>query len=149
MKRMGVVPIDFRRADSGALVPVDAQLFALVTEYCQFELSEQPDLDKLVKTWAVVEFDEDRLVAVHGVAAYAGNVPDVPLFRVTGDNAKRATQMLYDRMNGFFADNGLRGKQVFLFLNEKETPEQRCPAYEESLKEVGAVPAQRLAVTVR
>lgn len=148
MKRMGVVPIDFRKSENG-LVPVDNALFTLVQDYCQANLSEQPKLDQLAKTWAVVQFDGEKMVAVHGVAAYAGNIPDVPLFRVTGDNAQRATKMLYDRMNGYFADNGMRGHQVFLFISEKETPEQRCQAWDASLEDVGAVPAQRFAVTIR
>jgi hypothetical protein len=146
---MAVVPLDFTKNDAGVIIPKDNHLFTLVTEYCQKNLSEQPSLKDLAKTWAVVEFDGEQMVSVAGLAAYGGNVPDVPLFRVTGDNAKRATQMLYDRMNGFFADNGMRGKQVFLFINDKETPEQRCEAWEESLTQVGAVPAQRYAVTVR
>lgn len=149
MKRMAVVPLDFKRNASGELIPADNHLFTLVSEYCKESLAEQPELEKLAKTWAVVEMDGEKIVGVSGLAAYAGNIPDVSIFRVTGDNAKRATQMLYDRLNGFFADNGMRGHQVFLYLNEKESPEQRCPQFEESLNEVGAVPAMRMAVTVR
>jgi hypothetical protein len=147
---MGIVPLDFKRsADGNGLTPVDPQLFTLVTEYAKASLAEQPEFDRYAKTWAAVEFDGDVIATVVGLACYAGNVPDIPVFRVTGDNAKRATQMLYDRLNGFFADNGMRGHQVFLYLSEKESPEQHCPAWEESLNDVGAVPAQRMAVTVR
>ena len=146
--KMAIVPLDFRESENG-IVPVDSHLFTLVTEYCKTALAEQPKLDQLRKTWAVVEFDGEQMVAIHGIAAYAGNVPDVPLFRVTGEKAQRATKMLYDRLNGFFADQGMRGRQVFLYLNEKETEEQRCPQWSESLKDVGAIPAMRLAVTVR
>ena len=149
MRRMGVVPLDFQRDENGKLVAKDSVLYQLVLDYCALALAEQPELEKLAKTWAVVEFEGDEIVNVTGLASYAGNVPDVSIFRVTGDNAKRATQMLYDRLNAFFADIGMRGHQVFLFLNEKESPEQRCEAWEQSLKDVGAVPAHRLAVTVR
>jgi len=148
MKRLSVVPIDFVRCAEGSK-PADQNLFDMVIAYCKENLREQPKLTDLAKTWAVVEFDGDSIVAVHGVAAYGGNVPDIPVFRVTGENAKRATQMLYDRMNGFFADNGMRGKQVFLYISDKEKPEQRCPAWEESIKDVGAIPAERFAVAVR
>ncbi|HVI40014.1 MAG TPA: hypothetical protein VM577_05085 [Anaerovoracaceae bacterium] len=146
--RMGVVPLDFRQTANG-LVPVDGALFTLVTEYCQLNLAKQPELSELAKTWAVVEYEGENIVSVTGLASYGGNIPDIPVFRVTGPNAQRATKMLYDRLNGFFADNGMRGKQVFLFISDKEKPEQRCEAWDSSLEDVGAVPAQRYAVTVR
>lgn len=146
--RMGVVPIDFRNSQNG-LVPVDGNLYTLVIEYCKTALAEQPIIEELAKTWAVVEYEGEDIVSVTGLAAWGGDVPDIPIFRVTGENAVRATKMLHDRLNAFFADRGARGRQVFLYLNEKETPEQRCPDYENSLKDVGAVPAQRMAVTIR
>jgi hypothetical protein len=146
--RMGVVPIDFRQTNNG-LVPVDSELFTLVTEYCKSALSQQPNLLELTKTWAVVEYEGDTILAVTGLAAWGGDIPDLPVWRVTGPNAQRATKMLYDRINGFFADRGGRGRQVFIYISDKETPEQRCEDWEESLKSVGAVPAERFAVTVR
>jgi hypothetical protein len=147
--RLGVVPLDLRKNDEGVTVPVDNVLFTLVTEYCQANLAVQPKLTELAKTWAVVEYDGDKIVSVTGLAAYGGSVPDIPVFRVTGENAKRATKMLYDRMNGFFADNGMLGKFVFIFISEKETPEQRCEDWEDSLRAVGAIPAQRFAVVIK
>ena len=146
--RMGVVPIDFRESSNG-LVPVDAELFTLVTEYCKSALAEQPELTMLRKTWAVVEYEGDKIVSVTGLAAWGGDVPDHPLWRVTGPNAKRATKMLQERINGFHADRGARGRHVFIYISEKEQPEQRCPDWEQSLRDVGAVPAQRFAVTIR
>jgi hypothetical protein len=145
---MGVVPLDFRNSPNG-IVPVDGHLYTLVMEYCKTALAEQPKIDELNKTWAVVEYKGENIVSVNGLAAWGGDVPDIPIFRVTGDNAKRATKMLYDRINSFFADRGARGRQVFIWISEKETPEQRCEAWESSLKDVGAVPAQRFAVTVK
>lgn len=145
--RMGVVPIDFRNSSNG-LVPVDGHLYTLVVEYCKKALAEQPKIDELNKTWAVVEYEGEKIASVTGLAAWGGDVPDLPIFRVTGENAKRATKMLYDRINSFFADRGGRGKQVFLYISDKETPEQRCEAWDSSLEDVGAVPAQRYAVTI-
>jgi hypothetical protein len=118
-------------------------------EYCKTALAEQPKIDELAKTWAVVEYEGEKIVSVTGLAAWGGDVPDLPIFRVTGENAKRATKMLYDRINSFFADRGARGRQVFLYISNSETPEQRCEAWEASLEDVGAVPAQRFAVTIR
>jgi hypothetical protein len=146
--RMGVVPIDFRNSSNG-IVPVDGHLYTLVVEYCKTALAEQPKIDELAKTWAVVEYEGEKIVSVTGLAAWGGDVPDLPIFRVTGENAKRATKMLYDRINSFFADRGARGRQVFLYISNSETPEQRCEAWEASLEDVGAVPAQRFAVTIR
>ena len=146
--RMGIVPIDFRQTING-LVPVDAELFTLVTEYCKASLSQQPNLLELTKTWAVVEYEGEKISAVTGLAAWGGDVPDLPVWRVTGPNAQRATKMLYDRINGFFADRGARGRQVFVFVSDKETPEQRCEDWEESLNSVGAVPAERFSVTIK
>lgn len=146
--RMGVVPIDFRNSSNG-IVPVDPHLYTLVVEYCKTALAEQPKIDELNKTWAVVEYEGEKIVSVTGLAAWGGDVPDLPIFRVTGENAKRATKMLYDRINSFFADRGARGRQVFLYISNSETPEQRCEAWSESLNDVGAVPAQRFAVTIR
>jgi hypothetical protein len=146
--RMGVVPIDFRASQNGP-VPVDGHLYTLVMDYCKTALAEQPRIEELAKTWAVVEYEEENIVSVTGLAAWGGDVLDIPIFRVTGENAQRATKMLYDRLNSFFADRGARGRQVFLFISEKEKPDQRCPDWDESLKDVGAAPAQRMAVTIR
>ena len=146
--RMGVVPIDFRNSQNG-LVPVDAHLYTLVVEYCKIALAEQPVIEELAKTWAVVEYEGENIVSVTGIGAWGGDVPDHPIWRVTGPNAKRATKMLQERINGFHADRGARGRSVFIYISEKETPEQRCPDWEDSLKDVGAVPAQRMAVTIR
>lgn len=146
--RMGVVPIDFRNSSNG-IVPVDVHLYTLVVEYCTTALAEQPKIEELAKTWAVVEYEGEQVASVTGLAAWGGDVPDIPIFRVTGENAVRATKMLYDRLNAFFADRGARGRQVFLYISEKETPEQRCESWESSLEDVGAVPAQRMAVTIR
>lgn len=145
---MNVVPVDFKNSPNG-IVPVDAALYSRVIQYCQENLAEPPDMKTLAKTWAVVESgDNDEIVAVHGVTGTV-NRPDIPVFRVTGENSKRATQMLYDRLNSYFADLGWRGHEVFIFISEKEKPEQRCAAWGESLNDIGAVPAERFAVTIR
>lgn len=145
---MGIVPLDFRDSPNG-LVPIDAHLFTLTGEYCKTALAEQPTLTELRKTWAVVMYEGETITEVTGIFAWGGPVQDIPIFRMTGPNAKRATKLAQERLNGFFADQGLRGRQVFLYISDKEKPEQRCEAWESSLEDVGAVPAQRFAVTVR
>jgi hypothetical protein len=148
MRRIGVVPIDFRK-EGGKIVAVDPALYSRVMQYCGENLAEIPNLTELAKVWSAVEFGEhEEIIDVHGLTGYR-MVPDVPLFRATGASAKRVTSMLYDRINGHFADAGWRGHGVFLYLNSKETPEQRCPAWDESLNDVGAEPANRLLVMVR
>lgn len=146
--RMAVVPIDFKESPEG-LRPVDAHLYALTVKYCKTALAEQPTLEQLRKTWVIVEYQDGVISGVTGIFAYGGNVPDIPIFRVTGPNAKRATKMAQERLNAFFADQGMRGRSVFLYISESEAPEQRCEAWDQSLKDVGAVSAQRFAITVR
>src|SRR5580765_1332236 len=134
--RMGVVPIDFRNSENG-IVPVDGNLYTLVMDYCKNALAEQPKIEELAKTWAVVEYEDENIVSVTGLAAWGGDVPDHPLWRVTGPNAKRATKMLQERINGFHADRGARGRHVFIYISDSEHPEQRCPDFEQSLKDAG------------
>jgi hypothetical protein len=142
------VLVEFQNGPSG-LEPRDPALYSQVIEYCHDELAVVPELRNFLKSYAVVEFGEqEEILAIHGVACY-GMRPDIGVFRVTGKFARRATKQLFDRLNAHFADNGWRGNEVFLFISDKETPEQRCPAWQESLKAVGAKPAQRFAVTVR
>lgn len=147
MSDLRVVPLDYKMQD-GQLVPCDSLLYEAVRVYCSVNLAEMPDFNALRRFWAAVEYDGDNIVEVHGVTATVQR-QDIPLFRVTGDHAKRATKMLYDRLNGFFADNGMLGHEVFLYINGKETEEQRCPLYEESLRDVGATPAHRYSVRIK
>lgn len=148
MSDIRVVPIDWKVGVSD-IEPVDAAIYEAVIAYCGAELEKMPDLKQFKKAWAAIEFGpNDEILKVHGVTGYLMR-PDVPLFRVTGEVAQRATKMLCDRLNAHFADMGWRGAEVLLYLNEKESPEQRCEKWDESLTSVGAVPAMRFAVKVR
>lgn len=150
--RIDVFPIDFMGAPP-LYEPKDRALFDAAISYCERELAETPDFVRLNKIWVAVGnpvFEDGKFVSgeICGISGYVLK-PDIPIFRVSGDNAARATKMLTDRYHAFFADQGLRGQEVFIHLSGKETPAQRCQKWTESLKATAAVPADRYAVTVR
>lgn len=138
-----VIPIDFM--GQGALLePVDQKLHDMAVDYCARELQGGSELNlaKLAKVWVVKEDDE-----IVGISGFVWRL-DVPVFRATGKHADRATMALIDRLRGHFQDLGARGMEAFVHLSSKETPEQRCDKWQESLDRVGAVPADRFAVKI-
>ena len=144
------IPLDFRRDfdRSGAVaIPKDPELHRLLVKFAEEHLVDQPNYaDDYLRVWAAVEMDEnDKLVSVQGVLGYVMR-PDVTLCRFL--NAK-ALSKLFNRTNDFFADNGVRGLQVSVYVNPQEDPKQKCPNVEETLKAIGAVPAHRWMVTVK
>lgn len=148
MRRLITVPIDFKNSING-IVPVDPTLYSRAIQYCADQLSNPPDLKTMAKTWVVVEPGEKQeIIEVHGITGYCMR-PDIPFFRATGNNPKRVTHMLHERLNSHFSDSGWRGHDVFLYISNSEKPEQRCGLWQDSLINVGAVPAERYAVTIR
>ena len=137
---ISIRPIDF--LGQGALLePVDKKLHDAAVDYCNRELADGKDLNltKFAKVWVGLKDEE-----VFGISGYVLR-PDVALLRATDAEVLRA---LGQRMNDFFADNGARGQQVFLYIGD-EKPEQRCPEWREVLKEFGAKSGQRFLVEVR
>ena len=146
--RIEVIPIDFM-GQPPLYEPKERELFDMAIEYCNRELAEQFDFVNLNKVWVSVICDDEgkpqEVIGITGTVLKA----DIPIFRVSGPNAKRATKMLEQRLHSYFADQGMRGHEVFLHISSKETPEQKCPAWEESLLAAKAVPADRFSVIVR
>lgn len=130
----------------GALLePVDRKLHDAAVDYCNRELKNgsEINLSKFAKVWIAKEGEE-----IVGIAAFVWRL-DVPMFRVTGSKADRATNMLAERIRSYFQDAfGARGAEAFIHLSSKETPEQRCEKWDESLAKVGAVPADRFSVEI-
>jgi len=150
--RIDAFPIDFMGTPP-LYEPRDRALFDAAIEYCSRELTETPDFVRLNKVWVAIGnpvFADGKFVSgeICGITGYVLK-PDIPVFRVSGDNAARATKMLTDRYHAYFADQGWRGSEVFIHISSKERPEQRCSRWTESLKATNAVPAERFAVTVR
>lgn len=144
-----VIPIDWKRSDTGDLAPKHPDFYARVMQYCEENLAEVPDLRDYRKAYAVVEFGENgELIDIHGVTAERG-VPDIAIFRTTGEYARRATKMLHDRWQSFFADNGLLGQDVLIWIDGEENPEQQCPNRDCSIQEFNLRPAKRMLVRVR
>jgi hypothetical protein len=73
-------------------------------------------------------------------------VPDVSLFRTID---KSATAKLAQRINDYFADQGLRMQEVFLHLPPDQTPDQRIADFESTMEAWDAHPANRQAIVVR
>ena len=135
-----MIPLDF--LGQGALLePADRKLHDAAVEYALHELAKGKELDfsKFAKVWIGLKDGE-----VFGLSGYVLK-PDIPLLRATDADVLRA---LASRMNDFFADNGARGKEVFLYIGD-EKPEQRCPEWKQVLKEWSAKSAQRFSVEVR
>ena len=141
--RIDVSPLDFQRLDSEAIRPADPMLWNAAEAYMQRELEKPFPIDRMAKTWVAHSGGE-----ICGITAFL-MVPDITHFRVSGPNAARATKMLTDRLQSYFADQGLRGQYVLLHISSKETPEQRCHRWDESLTAAEAEPADRMIVRVR
>lgn len=141
--KIEILPIDFH--GQGALLePVDHELHDKAVSYCAEQLAggDQLNLSRFNKVWVALADGE-----VCGISGFVWRI-DVPVFRVSGDHAVRATTWLTERMRAFFQDQGARGQEVFIHISGKETPEQRCQKWQESLDAVGAVPADRFSVKV-
>lgn len=146
--RVEVIPIDF--LGQGALLePADQKLHDLAVEYCRRELQDGDTLNlaKFTKCWVVVEVENGEYGSVVGISGFVWRL-DIPVFRVSGENAVRATQKLTSRLRNYFQDIGARGQEAFLHISSKEKPEQRCQKWDESLTAVGAVPADRFSVKI-
>jgi hypothetical protein len=141
--RIEIIPLDF--LGQGALLePADPKLHDLAVEYCARELEGGKDLNlaRFNKCWIALAEGE-----VVGISGFVWRI-DLPIFRVSGTNAARATKMLTDRIRAYFQDQGCRGQELFLHISSKETPEQRCTKWEESLAAAPAVPADRYSVKI-
>lgn len=147
--RIEVIPIDFLGQQGALLEPKDHVLHDLAVEYCSKELQggDQINLARFAKVWVACVMEGKTPVEVVGITGYVTRI-DLPVFRVSGSNAVRATKMLADRLHAFFQDQGCRGQELFIHISSKETPEQRCEKWQESLAAEGAVPADRLTIVI-
>lgn len=140
-----VFPLDF--LGQGALLqPKDQQLHDLAVDFCAREVVGDVNLSKFAKVFISAEIDDsERPVNVEGVTGFVWR-PDISLYRAVTD---RATSKLHHRWHTFFADQGLLGEEVFIHLNSKDTPEQRCASWQQQLEAAKAQVADRYLVRVR
>ena len=139
------VPLDFSR-DRGFAMPVDAELHRFAIDFAQKELAAIPNFSEFAKVWVAVESDADgKPTAVRGALGFTMR-PDFTLCRFL-DRTTFVT--LYNRADAYMADNGARGSEVLVYVNQNEAPEQKCPQQLESLKAVKAVPADRWVLKIR
>jgi hypothetical protein len=118
----------------------DNELHQAALAFCRDNLAGSFDPRLLQKLW--VAHRDGKILGVTGIQSRW----DIPVFRAID---KRAGFEMANRLNGFFADSGLRGHDVFLFLSGSEKPEQRCPNRQEILDRWGARPAERNLISVR
>ena len=123
------------------LEPADRKLHDMAVDFALRELAKGRELNfsKFSKVWVGLKDGE-----VFGLSGYVLK-PDVPLLRATDAEVLRA---LAYRMNSFFADNGARGQEVFLYIGD-EKPEARCPQWRAVLHEFQGKRAQRFAFEVK
>lgn len=136
---MEVVPLDLA-TEGNITAIVDEELRESVPKFYKHFLRGPFDPRKLMKVWVARE--GKHILAISGYTSVA----DIPVFRSIDEGA---TKLIADRMNSFFADNGMRGRDVFLFLSDREAEEQRCPNRDKYVELFGAVPSERYIVPVR
>ena|ERR1035437_5003802 len=144
MSVLRAIALDFDRG-SGIPVPRDPELHDLTVEFARKELAEMPDFSQYVRVWVSAEMNGEKPVEVRGALGFTMR-PDVTLCRFLD---RRAFVGLLARANGYMADNGARGSDVLVYVNSSEGPEQRCPAWQETLGAVGARAADRYLIRVR
>ena len=135
-----VVPLDF--LGQGALLePTQPRLHDAAIHYAMRELTrgDELNLSKFAKVWVGLKDGQ-----AFGLAGYVLR-PDVTLLRATDGEVLRA---LGHRLNSYFADNGARGQEVFVYIGD-EKPEQRCPEWRKVLREFGARSGRRVIIEVR
>lgn len=140
-----MLPIDWKESQNG-LVPVDPHLYSMAMEYCGRELAAMPELRDYRKVWVSVKLGEDgKPLEATGIQALQ-HVIDLPISRYSDS---KAAKLLSERVDSYCADNGLRGTSVFVYMNSKEQPEQRCNHADDWLRVWKAEPADRYVVKVR
>jgi hypothetical protein len=137
-------------AQEGITYPKDKHLHDLCVAYAEQHLAQQINLgdfhDTYRKLWAACEVDaDDKPVSVQGLLGMMPKL-DIPLVRFT---SQRAAKSLIDRANDYLHDQGARGTEVLVHVSSNDTEEQKCPQWAVWLKALGAVPADRYAITVK
>ncbi len=122
------------------IIPWDNETHEPAARFCRDILGAEFDRSLLQQAWLAREGER-----VLGVAAIQARW-DIPVFRSIDP---KATFKMAERMNSYFADRGVRGQDVFLFLSQSESPEQQCPARDRILEKMAARPAGRYVMTVR
>lgn len=132
-------PLEFNRSGAMAIAR-DSNLFQLTNEFAAENLKETPKWGDFQWVLLACEVDEND-VPVKVVGSMCGGMrPDFSQIRFT---SSRSAKTLLDFARDFLVLNGMRGQEVFLYISDSETPEQRCPKYLEWMEAYGAEPSQR------
>ena len=146
--RMGVVPIDYRPRDNGA-VPVDEVLYTMAMEFCRENLTTVPDFSQQQKAYVVAEFGEnEEVLKIHAVTC-GRPAFDINTVRAVGPYAKQCLALIGERWNSYLSDRGFRGAEVLVWIDEEEKPEQQCPNRNGTVEAFGLKPSKRMSGLVR
>ena len=123
------------------LEPRDHKLHDAAVDFCNRELAEGKNLNlaQFAKVWVGLRGEE-----VKGIMGYVLR-PDIPLLRSIDPEVLRELGL---RINDFFADQGARGQEVFLYIGN-EKPEQRCTGWRTVLKDFNPKSGRRVLIEVR
>lgn len=132
---------------AGAMLPRDSELFELALDFCRRQL--QGEISFADYRDVLVVYKEDNrgnVSAVTGIACGALRY-DVPVLRFL--DAKSGKKLM-ERINDRLEDAGLEpGTELFVFVDEKEAEEQRCPAQRDWIEHWRAEPSKRLSVRLK
>lgn len=143
--KLRAIPIDFIRNEAGVVFPKDQKLHALAVDYAENHLAAPTNFSEYAKVWAICEVDGEKILSVQGLLGYSMR-PDFTLNRF---HSPEAIEVGYQRADEFLADNGARGMEVTILMNEDEAPEQKCPQGLRTLLGLGARPSKRFSIKVR
>jgi hypothetical protein len=142
---MQIIPIEF---EVGTGAPRDPHLYDALQKYFEQEFGSRQLISNNIKTWAVVEHDNDGY-KILGVTALRYMI-DCPMFHVsegrdeeTWKRAVEARDMLFNRARAFLQDQAGTGTRVMVYVAPLA---QRL--WKGFLKKAGAVPANRFEVGV-
>jgi len=143
--KVNAFPLDFYQ-QGPAFFPVDRELFQLAAAFCEKYLVNHPRLCDYKRVWVAARTDAaGKPTDVRGIMAVDLRV-DIPLIRFLD---AKAAKKLIERVNANLADQGLRGREVFIYKAEKEAVGEECPHWQEWLKILGAEPAERWKAQVK
>ena len=132
---------------AGAVLPRDRELCELAMDFCRRELQGEINFADYRDVLLVCrEDDNGDVIGITGIACGALRY-DVPVLRFL--DAKSGKKLM-ERINDRLEDAGLEpGTELFVFVDEKEAEEQRCPAQRDWIEHWRAEPSKRLSVRLK
>lgn len=129
----------------GAVYPVDDHLNQLASQFAEKELAEKVNLSDYRKVLVVCEVDDSgKPQKVVGIA-FGNPIFDWPGMRFV---TQEAGDSLISRMRGYLEDQGFRGWDTFIHIEDHKPAETYCPQWKDFLRQQKAEKASRWKVRV-